>query len=353
MDELHSELAMSRGRWNGPGRRDALRKELCHLMRITRESPATLRSRMERAAAFLAEYETAKGRLSMGNLRLVVSIAKRYRNRGLSFLDLIQEGNTGLMRAADKFEHRRNCKFSTYATWWIRQAILRAIAEQSRTVRVPVHIFDAMGKVRKTHHRLLQRRGREPSLEEMADAVGMAADETARVLRMDRQAISLDQPVGRHDDSLVGEFLEDVRQDDPFLGVNREMLKARMADVLQCLDYRDREILRLRYGLTDGCSHTLEDVGKVFSVTRERVRQIESEAIRALRQPNRARRLAGFLDGNPPTELDRMSPHSRLAQSDRATKSWLGKIDWESEGWDTPLDARRPRLQPPIIAPPG
>jgi RNA polymerase primary sigma factor len=302
MDELRAELASQQGRWSDRSRRAALRKELCHLMRTTRETPATLRRRTERATACFVAYETAKRQLYLGSLRLVVSIAKRYRNRGLSFLDLIQEGNTGLMHAADKFQHRRNCKFSTYATWWIRQAILRAIAEQSRTIRVPVHIFEAMGKVRKTHHRLFQRRGREPSLEELANAVGMAADETAQMLRIGRQAISLDQPVGRHDESFVGEFLEDDRQDDPLLGVNREMLRARLADVLQGLDYREREILRLRYGLADGYPRTLEDVAKVFSVTRERVRQLEIEGLRALRQPSRASRLSGFLDGDPLTE---------------------------------------------------
>jgi RNA polymerase primary sigma factor len=299
MSELHASLA-ARGRELN-GSRPAMRAELCQWMRTTREAPKTLRRRVERAAQFLAEYEGARRSLSTGNLRLVVSIAKRYRNRGLSFLDLIQEGNAGLLHAADKFQRRRNCRFSTYATWWIRQAILRAIAEQSRTIRVPVHIFDAIGRIRKAHFGLFQRRGREPSVEEMADAVGTPADETAQLMCLNRRAVSLDQPVSRQEDSFVGEFVEDTRHDDPLLNVDREMLKVRMADLLQSLDYREREILRLRYGLADGYPRTLVEVAKIFSVTRERVRQIEVEAIRTLRQPSRAARLSAFLDGDHPT----------------------------------------------------
>ena len=252
MDELRAELAMTQGHPNEHAHCAALRKELCHLGRLTQESPATLRKRIERAAASFAEYENAKQRLALGNLRLVVSVAKRYRNRGLSFSDLIQEGNTGLLRATDKFQRRRNCKFATYATWWIRQAILRAIAAQSRTIRVPDHVFDTMGKVRETRRRLFQQCGREPSLEEMAESVGMAAGETARILGIGQQVMSLDQPVSRHDDNLVGDLLEDGRQEDQDLGLDREMLRHCMADVLQVLKYRQREILRLRYGLDDG-----------------------------------------------------------------------------------------------------
>ena len=294
MGKLRAELAMPNDGLPEDSRRVELRRDLCHLMRITRESPSTLRRTIVRASTLLAEYHAARRTLCLGNLRLVVSIAKRYRNRGMSFLDLIQEGNTGLIRAADKFEPNRNCKFSTYATWWIRQAILRGIAEQSRTVRVPVHVHDSMKRVRAAERHLIQREAREPTLEEIADVAGMKTSETLRILRMDRPTLSLDQSLHPYDDCCVGEFLEDGRQDAPCLGVQHEMLKARIGDVLQDLTYREREILRLRYGLADGCSRTLEDVAKVFSITRERVRQIEMEALRALRQPSRVSRLSGF-----------------------------------------------------------
>jgi RNA polymerase primary sigma factor len=295
MEELRSELAAS-GVCTRDARRRAARKELLRLMRLTKESAATLRRRLDRTAALSAEHEAAKRRLSTGNLRLVVSIAKRYRNRGLSFMDLIQEGNTGLVRATEKFQYRRNCKFATYATWWIRQAIQRAIAEQARTVRVPVHIIEMIGKVREARRQLLLESGREPSLQDTADAAELSTAETERILAMDRSAVSLDQPVGHQGENFVGEFLEDGRQHDPLFGLAHDMLKDRIADALGCLDYREREILRLRYGLEDGYSHTLEEVGRLLSVTRERVRQIEIGALRRLRQPSRASKLSGFLD---------------------------------------------------------
>jgi RNA polymerase primary sigma factor len=275
-----------------------LRAELHQMMRMTYESPATLQARMGRTRRHQDEYDAAKRELSAGNLRLVVSIAKRYRNRGLSFLDLIQEGNTGLMRAVDKFEHARGYKFSTYATWWIRQAITRALADQSRTIRLPVHMIETMGKVRAVSRDFIQRLGREPSAEEVAQAVNLTMEEARIVLKMTRQPLSLDQPVGDHDDSFFGEFVEDRREVDPLLDMSQAMLKTRVEEALLHLNYREREIIRLRYGLVDGYAYTLEEVGKIFSVTRERVRQIEAKAVRKLQHPIRARMLEGFIDGN-------------------------------------------------------
>jgi RNA polymerase primary sigma factor len=296
MRAIREQLAEFGQHGHASGLHFELRRELHYLMRVTAESCATLGRRVDRTDKLQREYDAAKRVLSAGNLRLVVSIAKRYRNRGLSFLDLIQEGNTGLMRAVDKFECARGFKFSTYATWWIRQAITRAIADQSRTIRVPVHMIDAMTRVRTVTRDLVQQNGCEPTVEQTAAAAGLSLEDTRCILKMSRQPLSLDQPVGDHDDSYFGEFLEDHREDDPLYDFNQELLKDRLADVMQSLNHREREILRMRYGLTDGYAYTLEEVGRIFSVTRERVRQIEAKAVRKLQQPYRCRGLLGFLE---------------------------------------------------------
>ncbi|MSR57272.1 MAG: RNA polymerase sigma factor RpoD [Planctomycetaceae bacterium] len=273
-----------------------LQRELADLMNMTLESPESLRRRVESVQARNAEYEQAMRDLSGGNLRLVVSIAKKYRNRGLSFLDLIQEGNTGLMRAVDKYEYRRGYKFSTYATWWIRQAITRAIADQARTIRIPVHMIETMSKLRKVSKTLLQDFAREPTLEETAAAAQVSLDETRRVMRISRHPISLDRPVGESEDSYFGEFIEDDSTDSPAESAAQEMLKDKIDHVLKTLTYREREIIKLRYGLGDGYTYTLEEVGRIFKVTRERVRQIEAKAVRKLQHPVRAKQLKGFLN---------------------------------------------------------
>ena len=273
-----------------------LREELARLIHLTQETPATLRRRAEHVSSQRGKYDNTKRQLAAANLRLVVSIAKHYQNRGVAFLDLIQEGNSGLMRACDKFEVSRNCKFSTYATWWIRQSVTRAVADHSRTIRVPVHMTEAMNRIRLVETELVQELGREPTLEEVAGAAKLSVDDTQVLSRMNRQPVSLDQAVTERTDSQFGEFLCDHRDEDPLGEMNREALKDRIASVLATLDHREREILRLRFGLADGYTYTLEEVGKIFSVTRERVRQIETRALRKLKESKRAASLAGFLD---------------------------------------------------------
>lgn len=272
------------------------RRELNDLVELTLESPDDFCDRMRRVMAKFAAWTKGKQQLSGGNLRLVVSIAKKYRNRGLSFLDLIQEGNAGLMRGVEKYEYRRGYKFSTYATWWIRQAITRAVADHARTIRIPVHMFQCISMLKAKSEAIRQETGREPSIEELAEAVNMPVEETERIMKTWKHPISLDTPVGESEDSSFGDFLEDSNETSPAESAMKEMLRSKIEVVLRSLTYREREIIRLRYGLGDGYSYTLEETGRIFKVTRERIRQIESKALRKLQHSTRADHLKGFVD---------------------------------------------------------
>lgn len=286
----------------------ALRREKDDLLAMTVESRDDFAARCREIERRMDLWTSAKQKLSGGNLRLVVSIAKKYRNRGLSFLDLIQEGNAGLMRGVEKYEYRRGYKFSTYATWWIRQAITRAVADHARTIRIPVHMFQNISSLKAKAETIRQRTGREATNEELAEVAGMSAEDVERVMKTWKHPISLDTPVGESEDSSYGDFLEDGHEVSPATGAMREMLRDKINQILKSLTFREREIIKLRYGLNDGYSYTLEETGRIFKVTRERIRQIESKALKKLQHSTRSEHLKGFIDADMLTALAAKAP---------------------------------------------
>ncbi len=267
-----------------------------YLKEIGRVPLLTPEEEIELAIRIADNDEKAKKRLAEANLRLVVSIAKRYVGRGMQFLDLIQEGNLGLIKAVDKFDYTKGFKFSTYATWWIRQAITRAIADQARTIRIPVHMVETINKVKKTNSQLLHKNGRDPTAEEIANELGMTVGKVREILRVAQEPVSLETPIGEEEDSHLGDFIPDDDAPAPADAASILLLKEQLDEVLQTLTPREAKVLSMRFGLESGHPHTLEEVGKYFNVTRERIRQIEAKALRKLRHPSRSKKLKDFLD---------------------------------------------------------
>jgi RNA polymerase primary sigma factor len=300
MDELEQQIGDLRRSRRNADKLHRCEREMYDLMLMTQETPESLRARIRTVQARFDVWTKAKQELSAGNLRLVVSIAKKYRNRGLSFLDLIQEGNAGLMRGVEKYEYRRGYKFSTYATWWIRQAITRSVADCARTIRIPVHMFHAITSIKSKSEEFRQKKGREPTVDELSRAIGLPVAETERIMKTWRNPISLDVSVGESENSSFGDFLEDDSEDTPPDSAMHGILKEKLNGVLNTLTYREREIIRLRYGLGDGYSYTLEETGRIFKVTRERIRQIEAKALLKLQKHSRSNHLRGFLENPAP-----------------------------------------------------
>ena len=268
-------------------------REIGRIPLLTAQQEIELARQIESGGAAAA---MAKRKLAQSNLRLVVSIAKKYTGRGMLFLDLIQEGNLGLIKATGKFDHSRGYKFSTYATWWIRQAITRAIADQARTIRIPVHMIDTINKLKKTTRNLQQLKGRKPTDEEIAEAMDMSLTKLRELIKVSQEPISLETPIGKEEDGKLGDFIEDEQAETPATSVTKEFLREDIIEVMASLSARERDVLRLRFGLDDGRQRTLEEVGQLFAVTRERIRQIEAKALRKLRHPNRSRRLREYID---------------------------------------------------------